>query len=135
MNSSLLTSLNKKQSSNQVQQNASEKIRNQFTFYSTVLKEYVSYLQRFENMSKEQVKEAIAPVVNQLIEQHSFGSLFVKGINEHIAKCFQHVSVDIYAQIKENANMSEDVFQFCMNDFTDGKAFDLVSPKFRSIFR
>lgn len=133
--SSLLVKLNNKVSDNPVQQNTSDKIRNQFVFYSTLLKQYAEYMQRFENKSKEEVKAQIDPVMNQLVEQYSFGSLFVRSINDHINKCFQHLSTDIYAEFKDKTNLPEDVFQFCMNDFTDGKIIDLVSPKFRSIFR
>lgn len=133
--SSLLVKLNDKTPSNPVQQNTSDKIRNQFVFYSTLLKQYAEYMQRYENKSKDEVKAQIDPIVNQLVERYSFGSLFVKSISDHVNKCFQHLSSDIYTEFKDKTNLPDDVFKFCMNDFTDGNIIDMVSPKFRSIFR
>lgn len=133
--SSLLAKINDKTPANQVQQNTSDKIRNQFVFYSTLLKQYAEYMQRYENKSKDEVKAQLAPIMNQLVERYSFGSLFVKSVNDHVNNCFQHLSSDVYAEFKDKTNLPDDVFQFCMNDFVDGNFINLVSPKFRAVFR
>jgi len=111
----------------------SEKLENQFTFYTTLLKNYVKYSHEMENLPKSQILERVTPIMNRLIERYKFGSRFSSEISMYINARFVKPASKIYDDIKQESGLDEGVFEAMMEDLHDSPLIEKFSSKFRLV--
>lgn len=108
---------------------------NRFSFYSTLLRNYVKYSHEAESMSRSSIEDRVMPIANTLIEKYKFGSMFMTDLQKYIASRFQKPASKVYEEMRTEAGLPDGVFETMVADLQSSNLVDSFSSKFRLILK